>query len=349
MKSPTCFSSWTSGENNTVSHSKSFFHLPNFFLASSKACSKLERASGVANSKMKLVSAEAVVNSSFVGRKVILKANDCLSESSLCTEAIRSFITSSRGWKKKEKRVELSFRVPRTLSCKHNANAQKRTKERKDETLNKVFSLYLCNNLYIIEYFKEETRKIKNKQVSMCPRKVDVQRERMMEFFCHCIFHSTWCGRLRVSASLLIWPSVLRSSSNRPIIFWILSLFVACVEPGKGWKINSKKQIPHYFSGWFYITKYQTTKSFWFFVCFGGRYDLKIHVLDKLQHKSLTFHHLHILQGKFPQKLVFTWSINHAGSRVSKEGWRKKQERCNREKKVNIWCTYCLTPGGSMV
>lgn len=218
--------------------------------------------------------------------------------------------------------------MPCTLSCKHNANAQKRTKERKDETLNKVFSLCLCNNLYIIEYFKEETRR--SFHVSKKSRYAKRENDGV---FCHCIFHSTWCGRLRVSDSLLIWPSVLRSSSNRPIIFWILSLFVACVEPGKGWKINSKKQIPHYFSRWFYITKYQTTKLFWFFVCFGGRYDLKIHVLHKLQHKSLTFHHLHILQGKFPQKLVFTWSINHAGSRVSEEGWREKQERCNREKK----------------
>lgn len=69
---------------------------PSFFFASSKACSKLERASGEANSKTKLLSAEAVVNSSLVGRKVMLKASDCLSDSSLCTDAIRSLITSSR-------------------------------------------------------------------------------------------------------------------------------------------------------------------------------------------------------------------------------------------------------------
>lgn len=79
---------------------------PSFFLASSKACSKLERASGEANSKTKLLSAEAVVNSSFVGRKVMLKARDCLSDSSLCTDAIRSLITSSRDWEthKRKKR-----------------------------------------------------------------------------------------------------------------------------------------------------------------------------------------------------------------------------------------------------
>lgn len=52
--------------------------------------------SGEVNSKTKLLSADAVVNSSFVGRKVMLKARDCFSDSSLCTDAIRSFITSSR-------------------------------------------------------------------------------------------------------------------------------------------------------------------------------------------------------------------------------------------------------------
>lgn len=52
--------------------------------------------SGEVNSNTKLLSADAVVNSSFVGRKVMLKARDCFSDSSLCTDAIRSFITSSR-------------------------------------------------------------------------------------------------------------------------------------------------------------------------------------------------------------------------------------------------------------
>lgn len=81
---------------DTPSFQRNTIDPPSFFLASSKACSKLERVSGEANSKTKLLSAEAVVNSSLVGRKVMLKASDCLSDSSLCTDAIRSLITSSR-------------------------------------------------------------------------------------------------------------------------------------------------------------------------------------------------------------------------------------------------------------
>lgn len=33
----------------------------------------------------------------------------------------------------------------------------------------------------------------------------------------------------------------------------------------------------------------------------------------------LTFHHLHILQRKFPQEFVFTGCVDDAGSRVSEE------------------------------
>lgn len=56
---------------------------------------------------MKLLSAEAVVNSSFVGRKVMLKARDCFSVSSLCTDAVRSLMTSSRDWRRNQQKKNL--------------------------------------------------------------------------------------------------------------------------------------------------------------------------------------------------------------------------------------------------
>lgn len=182
----------------------------------------------------------------------------------------------------------------------------------------------------------------------MCPRKVDVQRERTMEFFVTASFTAPgvggWGSQTVCWSDPACWDPHLTGQSSSGYCPYLLPAW--SLERVKN---KQQKQIPHYFSRWFYITKYQTTKLFWFFVCFS--------VVDMTYRSmfytncsiSLTFHHLHILQGKFPQKLVFTWSINHAGSRVSEEGWREKQERCNWEKKVNIWCTYCLTPGGSMV
>lgn len=72
--------------------------LPSFFLASSKACSKLSRASGLGNSKMKdsVPSALVVLSSTLFGGKAMLKDRDCFSDSSRWMAAIRSLITSSR-------------------------------------------------------------------------------------------------------------------------------------------------------------------------------------------------------------------------------------------------------------
>lgn len=150
---------------------------PNFFLASSNACSKLERASGELNSKTKLLSAEAVVNSSFVGKKVMLKAKDCFSDSSLCMDASRSFMASSKDW------VQWNWL--------RNFRKRRWRKQRSDFTGGK--------------------------------RKC---------FFLHVWVCYTWWGKLTVSDNLLIWAKVLRSSSNRLIIFWMLSLFDAWMEPG---------------------------------------------------------------------------------------------------------------------
>lgn len=103
----------------------------------------------------------------------------------------------------------------------------------------------------------------------------------------------TWWGKLRVSDSLLIWPRVLRSSSRRLIIFWMLSLLVAWVEPEKGMEHRWASTVTLILGD---------QRRFW-----GKRWFIG----------NLTFHHLHLLQRELPQELVFTGGVNHTGSRVA--------------------------------
>lgn len=42
--------------------------------------------------------------------------------------------------------------------------------------------------------------------------------------------------------------------------------------------------------------------------------------------RCLTFHHLHVLQRKLPQELVFTGGIDHTRSRVSERAVGEEQE-----------------------